>query len=52
MPEVKDLDQKMLNQSLKNIDALLEDEEDQDIISFLQVAKDSLEIIKRRKGMN
>lgn len=42
-------DPEMLNQSLKNIDSLLEDEEDQDIIKLLNEAKEALEWVTVHK---
>lgn len=47
--EVLDLDWKMVNRSLINIDCLLENEENPDIAILLQVAKDALTAVNERK---
>jgi hypothetical protein len=48
MGKVNETHRQMLDQSLKNIDSLLEGEKNQDIVDFLKVAKQSLQCVKDR----
>lgn len=50
MSEVAEIHRQMLDQSLKNINSLLEDEGNQGLIDLLKAAKIALEYVRERKG--